>query len=60
MSDKEDARQVVDTLPDTATLDDVMHAIYLKAKFSKGEQEVREGKGVPHEQAKKRLKKWVK
>ena len=60
MSDKEDARQVVDTLPDTATLDDVMHAIYLKAKFSKGEQEVRDGKGVPHEQAKKRLKKWVK
>lgn len=60
MSDKEEARQVIETLPETATLDDVMHAIYLKAKFKKGEQEIREGNGIPHEQAKERLKKWVK
>lgn len=56
MTDKEEAKQVIDTLPDTATMDDVMHAIYVKAKFRKGEQEIRDGKGIPHEQAKKRLK----
>ncbi|MBI3827900.1 MAG: hypothetical protein HY291_00180 [Planctomycetes bacterium] len=59
MTDKEEAKQVIEALPDPATIDDVMHAIYVKAKFRKGEQEIREGKGISHEQAKKRLKKWV-
>ena len=60
MVEKEMARQVIDALPDTATMDDIMHALYVRAKFARGEQEIRDGKGVPHDDAKRRLGKWVK
>ena len=60
MAEKEIARQVIDSLPDDATMDDIMHALYVRAKFEKGEREIREGKGIPHDEAKRRLNKWVK
>ena len=59
MAEKEIAKQVIDTLPDTATMDDIMHALYVRTKFAKGEQEIRDGKGIPHDEAKRRLSKWV-
>lgn len=60
MTVKDVARQVIETLPDEATIDDVIHALYIKAKFNHGENEIREGKGIPHEEAKKNIQKWVK
>ena len=60
MTEKEIAKQVIDTLPTSATMDDVMHALYVRSKFAKGEQEIRDGKGIPHDEAKRRLSKWVK
>jgi len=57
---KEMARSVIDALPDKATIDDIMYALYVKAKFDHGDREIRQGKGIPHDKAKKRLKKWVK
>ncbi|HKZ34769.1 MAG TPA: hypothetical protein VJ179_02820 [Patescibacteria group bacterium] len=59
MTVKDVVRQVIDTLPDEATIDDVIHALYINAKFNHGEREIREGKGIPHEEAKTRLQKWV-
>ena len=56
---KDMAKQLIDALPDDASLDEIMHALYVNAKFQHGEQEIREGKGVPHEEAKRRLKKWL-
>lgn len=60
MTTKEVAKHVIDTLPKSATLDDIIHALYVNTKFSHGEHEIMEGKGISHEEAKKRLKKWVK
>ncbi len=60
MTVKDVARQVIDTLPDGATIDDIIHALYINSKFKHGENEIREGKGLPHEDAKKKLQKWVK
>ena len=59
MAEKEIAKQVIDALPDTATIDDIMHALYIRTKFARGEQEIRDGKGIPHDEAKRRLSKWV-
>ena len=59
MTVKDVVRQVIDTLPDEATIDDVIHALYINAKFNHGEREIREGKGIPQEEAKTRLQKWV-
>jgi hypothetical protein len=59
MTVKETVKQVLDSLPDDSTLDDVMHALYIKAKFERGETEIREGKGLSDEEARQRLRKWV-
>ena len=60
MTEKEIAKQVIDTLPTSATMDDIMHALYVRSKFAKGEREIRDGMGIPHDEAKRRLSKWVK
>ena len=57
---KEIAKKVIDTLPNEATMDDIIHALYIRTKFDHGEQEIRGGKGISHEEAKRRLQKWVK
>ena len=59
MTVKDVARQVI-TLPDGATIDDIIHALYINSKFKHGENEIREGKGLPHEDVKKKLQKWLK
>ena len=60
MAVKDIAKQIIDALPDEATMDDIIHALYIKIKFEHGESEIKEGKGIPNEEAKQRLQKWVK
>lgn len=57
---KDVAHQLIDRLPDEASLDDIIHALYIQAKIEHGEQQIREGLGVSDEEALKRLSKWVK
>ena len=59
MRAKATAKQVIDSLPDDATMDDIIHALYVNVKFARGEKEIREGKGITHEEAKKRLGRWL-
>ena len=60
MAVKDVAKYVIDTLPEDTSMDGIIHALYVKAKFDKGESQVREGRGIPHEEARRRLRKWVK
>ena len=60
MTVKDIAKEVINLLPSKATMDDVMHALYVQAKFQHGEQEIKQKRGISHEEAKKRLRKWVK
>jgi len=60
MTVKDTAKQVIDILPGEATMDDIIHALYVNTKFEHGEREIREGKGISHEAAKQSLQKWVK
>ena len=60
MTVKESAKQVIDGLPDGASMDDIIHALYVNIKFAHGKQEIRDGKGISHEDAKKKLEKWLK
>ena len=57
---KETAKQVIDSLPNDVTMDGIIHALYINVKFSRGEKEIREGKGVTQERAMQRLEKWLK
>ena len=60
MTVKDVAMNVINSLSPKATTDDVIHALYVHAKFQHGEQEIRQKKGISHEDARKRLRKWVK
>ena len=60
MTVKEMAKDLINALPAKASMDDIMHALYVRAKFQHGEQEIKRKKGIPHEEAKQRLRKWVK
>ncbi|MFL6236314.1 MAG: hypothetical protein ACJ76N_24495 [Thermoanaerobaculia bacterium] len=52
---KEDARQLVESLPDHATWDDLMYEMYVRQKIAAGIQAADEGRVVPHEEVKKRF-----
>lgn len=51
---KDTARQLIDKLPDTATLNDIMYELYVKQKIERGLQDSREDKIISHEDVKKR------
>ena len=46
MNDKEIAMQTIDKLPKDSNIDDIMHALYITAKFEHGANEIRDGKGI--------------
>ena len=60
MTVKDIAKNVINSLSSKATIDDVIHALYVHAKFQHGEQEIKQKKGIAHEDAKRRLRKWAK
>ncbi len=60
MNVKESAKKTIDKLPKEVSIDDIINALYINAKFGHGENEIREGKGISHKEAKQRLQKWVK
>ena len=60
MTTKEKAKEIIDGLPAEASIDEIMQALYVHAKFQRGEDQITQGKGVPHEEARKRLAKWLK
>ena len=60
MLNKDTAKQVIDSLPNDVSMDNIIHALYVNIKFSHGEKELREGKGRSQVEAKKKLEKWLK
>ena len=47
---KELVMEVTNSLPDTATFDDIIEAIYTRIKIEKGLNAVKEGKGLSTEE----------
>ena len=59
MTNKDMAKQVIESLPENSSLDDIIHALYVKAKLERGEAEIEGGRGVSNEAARQRLRKWA-
>ncbi|HHT9138327.1 MAG TPA: hypothetical protein ACFYEK_13930 [Candidatus Wunengus sp. YC60] len=51
--------QIIQSLPDDVTLDDIMAELYFKLQVDAGLKELDEGKGIPHEEVEKRMSKWL-
>lgn len=52
---KEEATKLIDGLPEQATWDNLMYALYVKQRLQKALEETAAGKVIPHETAKKEL-----
>jgi predicted transcriptional regulator len=50
---------MIQNLPDDITLEDIQYHLYVLDKIQKGQQAIRDGKGISHEEAKARLSKWI-
>ncbi|MGE3298260.1 MAG: hypothetical protein AB7I68_13050 [Porticoccaceae bacterium] len=54
-SAKEEAKKLIDQLPDQATLNDIMYELYVRQKIAAGLLAAKEGRTIPHEEVKRRL-----
>ncbi|WP_352420684.1 hypothetical protein [Proteiniborus sp.] len=54
---KDDARKIIESLPEHATWDDIMYQFYLKKKITDSLDAAEEGRIMPHEDVRKRVMK---
>jgi predicted transcriptional regulator len=59
VSVKERVRAILDWLPDDCTLDDVWYHLYALENIRLGLEQIDRGEGISHEEAKKRMAKWL-
>ena len=59
VSEREKIQNVVRSLPAEARIEDVMERLYLLYKVEKGIQQADAGQTVSHQEAKKRLQRWL-
>jgi predicted transcriptional regulator len=57
---KQQVINMIHSLPDEATVDDIMAELYFRMQVDAGLKELDSGKGIPHEEVEKRLSKWLK
>jgi predicted transcriptional regulator len=60
MSVKESVLDLVEQLPDDVTLSDILYELYVRHEIEEGIRELDAGQGIPHEEAMKRLARWLK
>jgi hypothetical protein len=58
-SAKEEVRSLLDNLPDDASLEDIQYHLYVRQKVLKGLDASENGKLLTHEEAVKRMSRWL-
>jgi len=56
---KEVVIEMIQRLPDDVTLTDIMAELYFRQKVDEGLRQLDSGEGISHEDAKKRLARWL-
>jgi hypothetical protein len=55
MTVKEQARQLLDELPESVTWDDVLYALYVRQKIERGFDDVKNGRVISHEEVRRQF-----
>ena len=50
--------RAVQEMPSGTTFEEVMERVYMLQKIERGRQQIAAGEGVPHEVAKREMKRW--
>jgi predicted transcriptional regulator len=59
MQAKETVRALLDRLSDDCTIEDVLYHLYVLSEVEQGRRELEAGRGIPHEQVARELRrKW--
>lgn len=56
---KEQVQQILEMLPENASLEDIQYHIYVRQKIEQGLEDVDAGRVVSHAEVQKRLAKWL-
>lgn len=56
---RDEARKLIDQLPDEASWDDLMYKIYVRQKIETGRKAIEDGRFVIQDEAEKRMAKWL-
>lgn len=56
---KEEVRELLENLPDNASLDDIQYHIYVRQKILKGLEAARKGEVISQEEVERRMARWL-
>lgn len=56
---KQRVQKLLDSFPDDVNVDAFLEKVYLLEKIEAGERQIQAGDTVPHDEAKRRLQKWL-
>ena len=56
---KEEVRELLDKIPDTASFEDIQYHIYVREKIRKALEDVEQGRVFSQEEAEARFQKWL-
>lgn len=56
---KDEIRELLENLPDDASLEDVQYHIYVRQKVQKGLEAAREGRTLTHAEVVRRMARWI-
>jgi predicted transcriptional regulator len=59
ISDKAAAQEILDHLPDDASLEDIMYALYVRQKIERGLRDAEDGNLIAHEDVKREINEWL-
>jgi predicted transcriptional regulator len=55
----DEVRELLNRLPAEASFEEIQYQVYVLDEISRGSEEIDRGEGVEHEEAKRRLAKWL-
>jgi hypothetical protein len=56
---KDQVRQLLDSLPDDASLEDVQYSIYVRERIERARNEASEGKLIDEDEIERRMGRWL-
>ena len=56
---KQQVQEMLENLPEDASLEDIQYHIYVRQKIEQGLQDVAAGRVISHEEVQRRLAKWL-
>ncbi|MGD9679368.1 MAG: hypothetical protein AB7V16_13585 [Vulcanibacillus sp.] len=59
MNTKKEVLKIIENLPDSVTIEDIMSELYVRAKIEVGVKELDSGKTINHENVKEHIDKWL-